>query len=358
MENNKKRIAVLTSGGDCSGLNAVIWGLIRACEQHGWELIGIKNGTDGFIMGETIALNRETFPHCAINTSGSFLGSVVYKTLRSKGEFSWGGDKNEPAYHKLKDGIKALNLDAIITIGGNGSISWLQNAPELYENHQVVFIPKTIDMDMPLTRGTIGFATAVSQLALYIDSVAQSARSHRRWFVVEAMGRDSGHLALRGGLAGGADAIIIPEVNVKMGDLVKFVDECGRDNGIIVVGEGSNLRKDDIAKALTDSGVPTRTFSVDYFQRGGTTIAQDRLLAARMASGAIDALARGETDIMMRMDDVGEVSTISTAEFMTSGIMAPDPNIPNVHVSYDNVHVNTDRYLKSARSLGIFTGQK
>jgi 6-phosphofructokinase 1 len=355
VNNKKKRIAILTSGGDCSGLNAIIFGAIRCCERRGYELIGIINGTDGFITGEHIVLNRDSFPYSSVNISGSFLGSVVYKTLKAKGDLSWDGDRASPVYSKLLDGIKKLDLDAVLFIGGNGSISWVENAPELFAGVQVVFIPKTIDMDMPLTRNTVGFSTAISQLSLFIDSVAQSARSHRRWFVVEAMGRDSGHLALRGGMSGGADAIVLPEIDVKMEDLVRFVVDSGRDHGIVVVGEGSNLKSGDIAKAIESAGIPTRKFSVDYFQRGGITIPQDRLLAMRFAAAALDAVDNGETNVMVRVDDVGHMNTVGAQVFQESGIIAPDPNIPERTVTYDVVHED-DQYLKAARELGIFLG--
>ncbi|MDR0449171.1 MAG: 6-phosphofructokinase [Rickettsiales bacterium] len=351
----KKRIAILTSGGDCSGLNAIIFGAIRCCEQRGYELIGIINGTDGFITGEHIILNRESFPYSSINIAGSFLGSVLYKTLKSKGDLSWDGDRSSPVYPRLVEGIKKMGLDAVLFVGGNGSISWVENAPEIFTGVQVVFIPKTIDMDMPLTRNTVGFSTAISQLSLFIDGVAQSARSHRRWFVVEAMGRDSGHLALRGGMSGGADAIILPEIDVKMEDLVKFVIDSGREFGIVVVGEGSNLKSGDVAKAIEAAGIPTRKFSADYFQRGGITIAQDRLLAMRFAAAALDAVDNGETNVMVRVDDVGHMATIGAQEFQESGIIAPDPNIPDRTVTYDVVHED-DQYLKAARELGIFLG--
>ncbi|MCL2629541.1 MAG: 6-phosphofructokinase [Alphaproteobacteria bacterium] len=351
----RKRVAVLTTGGDCSGLNSTLFSLIRACEVRNWELVGIMNGTDGFITGENIPLNRETFPYSAINMAGSFIGSVVYKDVCARKEMTWDGSKTTPVYFKLKEGIAKIKADCVVMIGGNGSVSWLHSAPELFAGMQTVYIPKTIDMDVPMTKNTVGFNTAVNQLSLYIDGIAQSARSHRRWFVVKAMGRNSGHLALRGGMAAGADAIILPEIDVQLRDLVSFVKGTGRSFGIIVVAEGSDLKVEEIAAALEGAGFQGRACNADYFQRGGISVASDRLLAAEFATAALDALDRGETMVMVRRDETSEITTVGIDELYDAGITTNDPNVSNMTVTYDVVSED-DPFLKAARGLGVFLG--
>ncbi|MDR2685294.1 MAG: 6-phosphofructokinase [Rickettsiales bacterium] len=350
MREKPKKIAVITTGGDCSGLNSTIFNLIRGCEARGWELVGVQNGTEGLIEDRVIPLNRDTLPYSSINISGSFLKSGTYGLSK----YYWDGSKNG-IFKLLRAGITRLGADAIIHIGGNGSISWGYTIPELYDGVQVIFVPKTIDMDVPLTRDLIGFATGIQQLTTYIDGIAQSARSHARWFVVEAMGRDSGHLALRGGLAGGADAIVLPEIEVEMPDLVKFVKSTNRDYGIVVVAEGADLKANAIAAALTKVGISARATNADYFQRGGITIANDRILSARFAAAALDAVARGETKCMVRTDEGGRFSVVSLKELYEAGEVAKDPNVPRMKVSFEVVRPD-DPYLEAARKSGIFLG--
>jgi 6-phosphofructokinase 1 len=352
----KKRIALITTGGDCAGLNNTIFDIIRGADARGWEVLGIIDGTDGLLQGKVIKLSRDDFPCGLQNNPGSLLQNGVYASSHQKyWERAFADGTKNKLFKEMDRALKKLRLDALIYIGGNGSISWAYKVPEIYDDLQLIFIPKTIDMDIPLTSNTIGFDTAVQQLSNYIDVISQSARSHHRWFVVEAMGRDSGHLALRGGIAGGSDAIIIPELDsiFDMKKLIKFIKDTGRDYGTITVAEGCRVSAAEIADAINKAGMSGRACVADYFQRGGVTVAHDRLLASQFAAKALDEIEKGATCKMVCIDDAGQVSSASVQELYDNGLHHGDPNVPSIVVAYDIIHEN-DPYLEAALDLGIF----
>jgi 6-phosphofructokinase len=195
-----KKIGIMTTGGDCSGLNSVISRLVSSGIKRGHKMFGILDGTDGLSMDNPniIEMNADTLPAAHARLSGSVLrnGHPNAKNYRN--------DKNKTFQTNLKNTIKKSKLDALILLGGNGSISLANANPTVYSSVQLISIPKTIDMDIPMTDVTIGFNTAVSELVKYADQLLLTARSHHRWFVVQTMGRDSGFLCLHAGLASGA----------------------------------------------------------------------------------------------------------------------------------------------------------
>ena len=356
-----KKIGIMTTGGDCSGLNTVINRLVLGATNRGWRVCGIVDGTDGLCAqpADTVALTLDSVPIERARLAGSFL----HNGNASKLNFEIAAEKGKlPQFNKLlKKSLVALSLDALVLIGGNGSFSlaWLNR--EIYGDLSLVCIPKTIDMDIPLTDRTIGFDTAVNELTHYCDQLLLTARSHHRWFVVQTMGRECGRLALNAGVAVGADAIIIPEIKFDVDDLVAHIKNVGRDYGIIMVSEGITLRghsgrpADMIARKLTASGIANRTAFPEYLQRAGDTSAGDRILAAKMATAALDAIENRETYVMTALRG-NECITVPLSEFYAAGDQSADPNIPEICTS--NAYVEPDDpLLDVANQMNIYIGQ-
>lgn len=355
-----KKIGIMTTGGDCSGLNSVINRIITGATARGWNVIGIIDGTDGLCCTPpcTIKLTPETLPIENARLGGSFLHNghasmMNFETAAKTGNI---GKFNQ----MLKKSLAALKLDALIVIGGNGSLSLCWKNNDIYRKLSLICIPKTIDFDIPLTDRTIGFETAVEQLTHYTDQLWLTARSHHRWFVVQTMGRDCGRLALNAGIAVGADAIIIPEIKFNIDDLVAHIQSCSRDYGIIMVSEGITLRghsgrpADMISRKLNAAGITNRTAYPEYIQRSGDTTADDRILAAKMATCAINAIENGETNVMTALR-CGECVTVPLAEFYAAGDITRDPNIPDLCTS--NAYVEPDDpLLDVATTMNIYIG--
>ena len=356
-----KRIGVMTTGGDCSGLNTAIQRLMRGAHMRGWQVIGILDGTDGLytIPVNAIELTDNLLPIENARLAGSFLrngcaGVLNFETAAIKGTLK---EFNRKLYKSLCE----LKLDALVLIGGNGSISLAWAHREVYRDLQLVCIPKTIDMDIPLTDRTIGFDTAVEQLTRFCDQLMLTARSHHRWFVVQSMGRDCGQLALHAGIAIGATAILIPEIKFNVGSLVKHIKSAPTDYGIIMVAEGIALRghsgrpADMISRQLTAAGIVNRTAFPEHTQRAGDTTASDRILATSMADTALNAIENNETYVMVTLEN-GKYKTVSLAEFVAAGELIHDPHIPELQTS--NAYVSMDdELLNTAHDMGIYIGE-
>ena len=235
----KKRIGILTSGGDCAGLNAVISSVVQASSTKGWEVLGIHNGTDG--ITETPHSYEELTVHNFSDSpwprlSGSYLGSL------NKGVKM---ESLEAMSKKFAQGVKDLKLDAVVVVGGDGSMNIVSNYCKGLDV-QVVGIPKTIDNDTPVTEFSVGFQTAVQVCTKAIDDLYLTARSHNRAIIMEVMGRDAGHLAMHSALAGAADVCLVPEIPYTIDGIInklKEVKKSGRNNAIIVVSEGIKTEK-------------------------------------------------------------------------------------------------------------------
>ncbi len=356
-----KKIGIMTTGGDCSGLNTAIQRIIRGATLRKWAVYGILDGTDGLCVTPPaiIKLNDMMLPIENARLAGSFLhnghaNALNFETAIERGKIS--------AFNKqLRKSLKDLNLDALILIGGNGSLSLAWANRDIYRDLQLICIPKTIDMDIPLTERTIGFDTAVQQLTSYCDQLMLTARSHHRWFVVQSMGRDCGNLALYSGVASGAAAILIPEIKFDVDDLVKHIKNQPNDYGIVIVSEGITLRghsgkpADMISRKLTAAGIQNRTAYPEHTQRAGDTTAADRLLATRFADCALHAIENGETNVMTALID-NECKTVSLADFVASGEIVRDPKIPDLMTS--NAYVSADNpLLDVAHDMGIYIGK-
>jgi len=358
---DNKRIGIMTTGGDCSGLNTVIQRVVRGARLRGWCVIGICGGTDGLYCtpADTIELTNENTPVELSRISGSILhngsdGSMNFENAAKQGIL--------PQYiERLHKNLAALNLDTLILVGGNGSMSLAWSFKEMYTGLKLVCIPKTIDMDVPLTDATIGFNTAAQQLTDFCDQISLSARSHRRWFVVQAMGRDCGKLALEAGVATGAAAILIPEIKFDMDSLIQHIKNAPANYGIIIVSEGISLRghsgraADMIVRGLSAAGISCRAEYPGHLQRAGDTTLTDRIIAASMADCALRAIENNETYVMTAMQDC-ECKTIALSEFFNHGNLIPDPHIPGVQTS--NAYVEpTDPLLRVATDLGAYIGE-
>lgn len=356
-----KRIGIMTTGGDCSGLNTVIQRIYRGATLRGWEVIGILDGTDGLCTNppRTIDFTNDTLPIENARLAGSFLHNGRAGALNFESAAKYG--KLEQFNKQLRKSLLELKLDAMILIGGNGSLSLAWRNREIYAGLQLICIPKTIDMDIPLTDRTIGFNTAVQQLTSFCDQLMLTARSHHRWFVTQAMGRDCGQLALHAGIAVGATAILIPEIKFSVDSLINHIRNAPTDYGIIMVSEGISLRghsgkpADMISRKLTAAGIVNRTAFPEHTQRVGDTTAADRILATRMADCALHAIENNETYVMTAVNNC-ECKTISLADFFAAGSVTDDPNIPDLQTSDAYVSPD-DPLLDIATDMGIYIGE-
>ena len=361
-----KRIAMMTTGGDCSGLNSVIRNLAVQGLRRGHKILGILDGTDGLTQDSAphfIEFDYNTLPPEEARMAGSFLRngnrhSLNFETSSKTGQY-------DKFVARMKKSLKAMNLDALVVIGGNGSLSLAAKSQGVYGNIQLIGIPKTIDMDIPMTDTTVGFNTAAHGLTVFCGQLLLTARSHHRWFVVQAMGREVGMLALHAGVAVGADAILIPEIKFDPGNLCRHIEriktEQGRDYGIIIVSESIKLRghsgrpADMISRELAKRDIDNRTAFPEHTQRTGDTLASDRILAARFAESALDAIENNETYVMTSLDG-GIVKTVPISEMMKAGVSSPDPNIPGMRIA--NAPVPDDHPLLSvAVSMGAYVGE-
>lgn len=316
----KKRIGILTSGGDCPGLNAVLRGASRAADKLGWELVGFKDGFEGLLPpGDTIVLDRGATAGI-MHLGGTILGTV------NKGHFvaraGACGNLDIPAkiIAQARQTYDALGLHALIVIGGDGSLS---TALQLHEaGFRVVGVPKTIDNDLEATARTFGFDSAVACVADALDRLHTTATSHKRVMVLEVMGRHAGWIALHGGLAGGADVILIPEIPFEFEKVAAEVmrrDREGAKSTMIVVAEGASPRDGRQQRHHTASGEhrlggiagvvgrevgertgkEVRTCVLGHLQRGGAPTTLDRILGTGFGVQAVQLILDGKFGFMV-----------------------------------------------------------
>ncbi|WP_205696055.1 ATP-dependent 6-phosphofructokinase [Conexibacter sp. SYSU D00693] len=307
------RIGVLTGGGDCPGLNAVIRAIVRkGADVHGHELVGFRYGWAGVLEGDTTPLTHES-------TAGILhRGGTILGTSRTN---PYGGDADGTA--AVREAMERAGVDALIPIGGEDTLGVAGRLSA--DGVQVVGVPKTIDNDLAGTDVTFGFQTAVQIASDAIDRLHTTAESHNRVMVVEVMGRHAGWIAAHAGIAGGADAILVPERPFDVGDVAASLrrrHERGRTFSIVVVSEGA-VPKDGSGLTTTSgekdafgherlggvavglgqelerlTGYETRVTILGHVQRGGTPTAYDRVLATRFGVAAIDAAHEGRWGTM------------------------------------------------------------
>jgi len=297
------RIGVLTSGGDCPGINAIIRGVSKTAIKHyGMEVIGIHNGFQGLITDETIQITEDTLSGM-LGMGGTILGASRENPFQ-KDDLMPGTDK--PTL--ILQNMRKLGLDCVVCIGGNSTMATAAKMMEMGIN--VVTIPKTIDNDVWGTDFSFGFDSAVSIATEAIDRLHSTANSHRRVMVIEVMGHKAGWLALYSGLAGGGDIILLPELPYdihKIGNCIIDRFKKGKPYSIVVVGEGIKTKERKraatyIAEEIEyETGVETRETVLGYIQRGGAPTSFDRNLANMMGGHAAELIASGRFGRMVGM---------------------------------------------------------
>ncbi|KJF42564.1 MULTISPECIES: ATP-dependent 6-phosphofructokinase [Draconibacterium] len=311
-----KRIGILTAGGDCPGLNAAIRGVGKtAIVEYGMEVLGFNAGYSGLINGDYIELKESAL-------SGILtLGGTILGTSREK---PYKGNKNgkdaEDKPHKIMKNYKKLGLDALVCIGGNGTMKTASLLAQ--EGMNVVGIPKTIDNDVWGTDVTFGFDSAVQIATDAIDRLHTTANSHQRVMIIEIMGHHAGWLALYSGLAGGGDIILLPELEYNIRSVCKKIEsrfESNKPYSIVVVAEGIDHPKEvsaatHIAQAIqTYTGIETRETVLGYIQRGGSPTPMDRILATRYGAFAAQCIANENFGTMVAVKN-NDLTTVPLEE--------------------------------------------
>ena len=277
------KIGVLTSGGDAPGMNAAIRAVVRCGIDAGFEVYGIKRGYEGLLDGE--------IERMSLSSVGDILhrGGTILKTARSE-RFS-----TEEGVKRSKVILGTFGIDALIVIGGDGSMRGALELSKLGIN--VMCLPGTIDNDLAYTDYTIGFDTAVNTVLDAISKVRDTSSAHERNTIIEVMGRHCGDIALYAGVGGGAEAVLIPEVEADVNRVCrKILQGAGRGklNSIIINAEGSGVSSDELAKEIADvTGRETRIVVLSYLQRGGVPTLDDRLLASQSGAKAIELIQNG-----------------------------------------------------------------
>ncbi len=327
--NGKQAIGILTGGGDCPGLNAVIRAVVRRAYMLGYETMGIKNGWLGLVKGTVEPLDLMKVSGI-LPRGGTILGTSRTNPLKDP------EDKKA-----LLENVQKLGLDCLIAIGGEDTLGVARSLAK--ENFKVVGVPKTIDNDVEGTDQTFGFDTAVSIVTEAIDRLHTTAESHQRVMVVEVMGRHTGWIAVVGGLAGGADCILIPEHPMSIDDICKILAKRharGRLFSIVVVAEGFKL--DGFEQVVTKNqkldqfghvhlggigevianevekrtGYETRVTVLGHTQRGGSPTAFDRVLGTRYGVKAVDLIHEGKFGHMVCLRG-NQITSIPLSEAMT-----------------------------------------
>lgn len=358
-------IGILTGGGDCPGLNAVIRAVFKAATiEHNWTVLGIPDGYDGLIRPERVR------PLTSQDIGGILpRGGTILGTSNRGNPFRYPVEENGVMVEKdvsplMLENIRKLGLDALVLVGGDGT---MKIALELFRlGTAVVGVPKTIDNDLAVTEITFGFNTALQTATDALDKLHSTAESHHRVMIAEVMGRDTGWIALHAGIAGGADVILIPEIPFTLADVCDKIEErarAGRLFSIVVVAEGCGMAngrsfppstdesrykapRREIGSAIgawiaRETNRETRVTVLGHIQRGGSPSPFDRVLSTRFGVEAVNLIARGEFGRMvcLRCDSIQS----TPIEQAVGALKAVDPQ---------------GELVRTARALGISFGDK
>lgn len=356
-----KKIAIMTAGGDCPGLNAAIKSVVMSANQIGVEVVGIIDGYKGFVEGYYKTLTPADVENIE-HIGGTFLGSS-----NKECPFYYLVDKKTMKYEDKTlssiENLRKQGVEGLIVIGGDGT---LDSARVINERGlPTIGIPKTIDNDMEASNPTIGFDTAVSNVVESVSKVRSTADSHRRVIVVEIMGRTSGYLTLYGGFAAGADIILLPEQDYdldKVCDKVKEITKTRRSAIIAVAESAKEIGKSEmVAKLLNDSfeqkrfggiaeklageieantGIECRHVALGHVQRGGSPTYQDIIVACQQGNYAFNLLVNGESGCIVGM----QADEMTKMEF-------PKERKPRV------LEIETNPLVKTAKAMGVFFGR-
>ena len=355
----RKRIGILTSGGDCAGLNAVIRAVTRcAVNVYGWEVLGICKATHGLMSRPPESMPLDVTKVDRLLT----MGGTILGTTNKGDPFAFPMPDGElvDRSQEIIEGYQQLDLDALIGIGGDGSLAILRKLAQ-QGGINLVGIPKTIDNDVGVTERSIGFDTAVNIATEALDRLHFTAASHSRVMILEVMGRDAGHIALNAGIAGGADIIMIPEIPYKLENICHYLKQRqarGHNYSIAVVSEavctetGESIQKGHfadcrlggigqyLAEEITNSiGAETRVTVLGHTQRGGISSPLDRILASAFGVAAVELIAEGKYDRMVTWED-RQVMSVPISEAIKD-YRAVNPE---------------DTLVDTARGLGICLG--
>ncbi len=359
-----KRIGILTGGGDCPGLNAVISAIVKVATLNNIEVIGFKKGFEGLLMDNgSVTLGLAEVRGIA-HLGGTILGTTNRGHFTSK---IGAGNRlriDEDVLVKAKETIARLGIDCLVVIGGDGSLSTALQFQE--EGTPIVGVPKTIDNDLRATEKTFGFSTGVDIISESLGRIHTTAVSHDRVFLVETMGRNAGWLSLYGGLAGGADMILLPEIRFNYQSIINFLRERkskGRTYAVIAVAEGAMVdgssqvyakaRQDqenslggitrhmaEVLETIVGEEFEIKTAVLGHLQRGGSPNADDRILGERFGVGAIHALLNKR---------FGEMVALQSDKIVT---------VPIEEAVKDLRMVNPEgEIVTMAKSLGISFGE-
>lgn len=286
------KIGVLTSGGDSPGMNAAIRAVVRTGLYYGMEVFGIMRGYAGIIENDIVPMHSRSVANIIQR------GGTVLKTARCKEFMLPEGRK------KAYDNLKALGIDGLVIIGGDGSFRGADIFSREFDI-PCIGIPGTIDKDIAGTDFTIGFDTAVNTAVEAIDKIRDTADAHDRLFIIEVMGRDAGYIALHSGIATGAEHILIPERKTDIEELIVSLQEKERRKklvNMVVVAEGEEFGgANEVAKVVKERlpSADTRVCILGHIQRGGAPTCLDRLIASRMGFSAVECLIQGKHNVMV-----------------------------------------------------------
>jgi len=354
-----KKIGILTSGGDCAGLNAVVMSVVNSANKYGWEVYGIHNGTDGLTeapLSYEVLTTRNFSDTPWPRLAGSYLGSLNKGVkMESQAEIS----------KRFGNGVRELGLDAVVVVGGDGSMNIVSNYCK-NAGVKMVGIPKTIDNDTPLTQYSVGFNSACQVCVEAVDALWKTARSHQRALILEVMGRDAGHLAMHSAVAGFADVCLVPEIPYTVDGIInklKEVKKSGRQHAVIVVSEGVHTESGEMVSGTKNligekinggigeylssainakySEFQTRVTKLGHVQRAGDPTAFDRALACAFGAKAVELLKEGKTDVMVALNG-DKLDTYPLVEVVAEG---------TTMLNKDSV------YVRAAIEMGMYVGE-
>ncbi|MEM9905982.1 MAG: ATP-dependent 6-phosphofructokinase [Cyanobacteria bacterium P01_D01_bin.44] len=380
-----KKIGILTSGGDCPGLNAVIRAVVKCATRLGWEVYGIPYGTQGLInleQGDCCTQDFRLHDH-GFDIPGMLHGVDILQFLSGSilGSLNKGDPSDPLIAQEILDGYRLLGLDALIALGGDGSLDIIYDLAER-GNWNWIAIPKTIDNDVPYTECALGFDTAVDTVTRALYDLTFTAASHSRIIVVQVMGRDAGHLALQAGIAGGADVILIPELTPRLNDKVldgicqqiAQLRQAERQFALVVLAEGVRNQAGEKEKYIGDllarqiqehglrlcqTGKPefcelkeleTRATTLGHIQRSAVPSSFDRLIAAAFGCRAVELIAAEQYQQLViwsqgQVDNKPLDTVMPLIKQCHQAHQCPSPVPPN------------DPWVLTARDLGIYVGE-
>lgn len=309
------KIGILTSGGDCPGINATIRGVGKTAIMHyGMEVVGIHSGFKGILLGDMEPFSERSLSGI-LNLGGTILGTSREKPFRKQLQANEDG-----ICERLMEKYRELGLDCVVCIGGNGTMKTANVISEMGMN--VIAVPKTIDNDIYGTDITFGFNTAVNIATDAIDRLHSTASSHKRVMVIEVMGHHAGWIALHAGMAGGGDVILIPELGYDIDRVNEFIlarAAKGKPYSIVVVAEGIQTPEhhkpgEFIAREISKAtGIETRETVLGHIQRGGNPSPFDRILATRLGGHATELIANQQYGRMVCVDG-NKIASVALSE--------------------------------------------